>query len=112
MPRPLHLVTGTRALDTVCEHLDPWAAAALIAGAVPITLVASAAVGAPAILTEPELEELRAGELPGRAEIAERAGRSTDAHVIKIANTALVEDARTGDRLYRLAAARVLDHRP
>jgi hypothetical protein len=108
----LHMVTGTRALRTVSAHLDPPVAAALIAGAVPIMLVAYAAVGAPAILDDAALDELRQRDLPSRSEIAAQAARSTDAHVIKLANTALVEEARTGDRLYRLAAARVLDHRP
>lgn len=108
----LHMVTGARALRTVGAHLAPPLAAALIAGAVPIMTVAYAAVGAPAILDDAALDELRHRELPSRSEIAEQAARSADAHVIKLANTALVEEARTGDRLYRLAAARVVDHRP
>jgi hypothetical protein len=108
----LHLVTGARALRTVCGRLDPSVAAALIAGAVPIMLVAYAAVGAPPILGDTALDELRTAELPTRAEIAAQAARSADAHVIKLANTAVVEETRTGDRLYRVAAARVVDPRP
>ncbi|HET8930925.1 MAG TPA: questin oxidase family protein [Acidimicrobiales bacterium] len=107
----LHMVTGARALRTVVAHLAPSLAAALIAGAVPIMTVAYAAAGAPAILDDAELDELRHRDLPSRTEIAEQAARSSDAHVIKLANTALVEEARTGDLLYRLAAARVVDHR-
>lgn len=108
----LHMVTGARALRTVGEHLTPPLAAELITGAVPIMTVAYAAIGAPPILADAELDELRHRDLPSRSEIAELAARSSDAHVIKLANTALVEEARTGDLLYRLAAARVVDHRP
>jgi hypothetical protein len=104
----LHLVTGARALRAVSVHLDRDMALQLAAHTVPVLATAFAAVGAPALPGHVELDELRRIPLPDRDTIAERAVGDRDPHVIKLANVALVEEARTSDPLYRYAAARVV----
>ena len=104
----LHLVTGARALRAVTTELEPAVAASLVASTMPAMLVAFAAVGAPVLLDDTELDRLREGPLPTVELIVRRAVASPDPHVIKLANTALVEEERTSDPLYRLIAARVV----
>lgn len=55
-----------------------------------------------------QLDDVRRTPLPDASEITDRAVESTDPHVIKLANVALVEEERTGDPLYRFAAARAV----
>jgi hypothetical protein len=71
--------------------------------------VAYAAIGAPPLLGSDRLDDLRRLPLPSADAIAERAIADLDPHVVKLSNVALVEEARTGDPLYRYAAARVVD---
>jgi hypothetical protein len=104
----LHLVTGARALRTVCAWVDDDTARHLAAHAARVMAVAYAAVGAPPLPIPADLEALRRVDLPTRSAIAERAIRDHDPHVIKLANVALVEEERTGDALYRYSAARVV----
>jgi len=105
----LHLVTGARALRTVAAWLDPATAQRVAAAAVGPMVVGYAAVGAPALLAADELAAIRALELPSAAAIAERAIGDPDVHVIKLVNAALAEEQRTGDLLYRYAAARAVN---
>jgi hypothetical protein len=104
----LHMVTGARALRAVSAVLDDDVARQLATHAVPVMAVGYAAVGAPPLLGRDELDAIRRMELPERDAIAERAVEDPDPHVIKLANVALVEEARTSDPLYRYAAARVV----
>src|SRR5690606_11841817 len=104
----LHLVTGARALRVVTRHVEPDTARALVANALPAVAVGYAAVGAPQLLDGDALHELRSRELPDAARIAAAAIDSPDPHVIKLANVALAEEARSGDPLYRYLAARVV----
>lgn len=104
----LHMVTGARALRAVSAWVDDDTARQLVAHAVPAMAVAYAAVGAPPVLTASELDAVRRSPLPSRDAIAERAIHDHDPHVVKLANVALVEEARTGDPLYRHSAARVV----
>lgn len=55
---------------------------------------------------EGELDRLRGRTGPGWPEIARAAVASGDHHVQKLAHAARVEEAATGDRLYRWLAAR------
>jgi hypothetical protein len=104
----LHLVTGARAVRAVSDRLDDDAALRLAAHTVPVMAVAYAAVGAPPLPTPGHLDALRRSTLPSRDDIAERAIADHDPHVVKLANVALVEEARTDDPLYRYNAARVV----
>jgi hypothetical protein len=104
----LHLVTGARALRAVTPYVEHDVAVQLVASAATVMAVAYAAVGAPALLSEGDLDAIRHAHLPDRNAIAERAIADDDPHVIKLANVALVEEARTSDLLYRYAAARVV----
>jgi hypothetical protein len=104
----LHLVTGARALRTVIPHVDHEVGIQLAAHSAVVMAVAYAAVGAPALLTEADLDAIRLSDLPNRSAIASRAIADDDPHVIKLANVALVEEMRTSDPLYRFAAARVV----
>jgi hypothetical protein len=104
----LHLVTGARALRAISAWVDDDVARRLAAHALPAMAVAYAAVGAPTPLARAELDAVRHAPLPSREAIAERAIRDHDPHVVKLANVALVEEARTGDLLYRHSAARVV----
>jgi hypothetical protein len=108
----LHMVTGARALRTVAGWLDEDDAAALVAHAVPVMAVAFVAAGAVPLLPASDLDELRSTPLPARAPIAARAVADHDPHVIKLAEVALAEEARTGDPLYRYLAARVVGLAP
>jgi hypothetical protein len=105
----LHLVTGARAVRAVAAAVDDDVALALVASTARAMTVAYAAVGAPPLLGDVELDELRHRALPSAEAIAERAIADLDPHVVKLANVALVEEARTGDPLYRYVAARVVD---
>ena len=104
----LHLVTGARAIRTVSDWVDPGTARRLAAHTVPAMAIAYAAVGAPPLLSPDAVDALRRSPLPTSEHIAERAISDRDPHVIKLANAALVEEARTGDPLYRYSAARVV----
>lgn len=104
----LHLVTGARALRVVSGWVDEATSLALAANAVPAMAVAYAAVAAPPLLTDAELERRRRLDLPDGVDIAAEATRSLDPHVIKLANVALAEEQRSGDQLYRYVAARVV----
>lgn len=104
----LHLVTGARAIRVVSEWLSDDVAAHLAAHALPVMAVAYAAVGAPPLLGQTELDALRLGRLPSRERIAERAIGDGDPHVIKLADVALAEEERTSDPLYRVAAGRIV----
>lgn len=104
----LHLVTGARAVRVLGDWLDADAMQHLVASTVPAMAVGYAAVGAPPLLGPAELDDLRRSSLPSRQEIAERAVHDHDPHVVKLADVALVEEERTGDPLYRRAAARVV----
>lgn len=104
----LHLVTGARALRAVIPYLEQSVAAQLVASAASVMAVAYAAVGAPALLSDADLDAIRHTDLPDRDAIAERAIADRDPHVIKLANVALVEETRTADLLYRYAGARVV----
>lgn len=104
----LHLVTGARAVRTVAGVLDDATAARLVAHTVPVLLVAYAAIGAPTLLDADETDALRRSNLPTRTTIEVRAVADDDPHVIKLANVALAEERRSGDRLYRYVAARVV----
>lgn len=105
----LHLVTGARALERVSRLVDPATTHQMVAAAAQAMVLAYAASGAPRLLTVAELEGLRRLSLPSVAEVEARAVVSSDAHVVKLANVALVEERRTGDPLYRYVAARVVD---
>ena len=70
--------------------------------------IAYAAVGAPPLLSPDAVEAVRRSALPTREHIAERAINDRDPHVIKLANVGLAEETRTGDPLYRYAAARAV----
>jgi hypothetical protein len=105
----LHLVTGARALRKVGEYVDAEVALQLAGSAAMVMAVGYAAVGAPPLLSESQLDAIRASDLPDRASIEQRAIADADPHVIKLANVALVEEQRTGDPLYRYAAARVVE---
>lgn len=108
----LHLVTGARALRTVAGWLDEDDAAALVAHAVPMVAVAHVAAGAVPLLPAADVDHLRSAPQPGRDRIAARAIADHDPHVIKLAEVALAEEARTGDPLYRYVAARVVGLAP
>lgn len=104
----LHLVTGARALRRVSEVLDDELATRLAGHALPVVATAYAAVGAPPLPGADELDELRRSPLPSREQVVARAVVDRDPHVIKLAEAALAEEARTGDPLYRFGAARVV----
>jgi hypothetical protein len=104
----LHVVTGSRAVRAVAAVVDETTAVNLVGHSLFDALVVYAAVGAPHLLDARELDDVRRHPLPSPAEIAERAIHDTDPHVIKLANVALVEEERTGDPLYRFAAAHVV----
>lgn len=104
----LHLVTGARAVRRIAELLDPETADRLAAASLEVAAVGYAAVGAPPLLGEEQLDEIRHATLPDRADIEARAVADDDPHVIKLANVALVEEVRTGEPLYRFIAARVV----
>ncbi len=104
----LHVVTGSRAVRAVAAVVDERTAVNLAGHALFDALVVYAAAGAPPLLDERELAQIRRHPLPTRDEIAERAVHDRDPHVIKLANVALVEEERTGDLLYRFAAAHVV----
>lgn len=104
----LHMVTGSRALRVVSGWVDDHTARVLAERALTVSAVAYAVVGAPPLLDVDELDRLRQLELPAPEEIVSSAVTSPDPHVVKLANVALTEEGRTGDRLYRLAAARVV----
>ncbi|MDQ2648981.1 MAG: questin oxidase family protein [Actinomycetota bacterium] len=104
----LHLVTGARAVRAVANVVDEDTARRLAAATVPVMAIAYAAVGAPRLLDGDHLDELRRHPLPAGEAIAARAVVARDPHMIKLANVALVEAARTGDPLYRFLAARVV----
>ena len=108
----LHLVTGARAIRAVAALLDSADGERLAASAVPAMAVGYAAVGAPALLAPADLDTVRRAPVPTRETIAERAVTEHDPHVIKLANVALVEEQRTGDPLYRYAAARAVGLAP
>lgn len=104
----LHLVTGARALRAVIPHVEHDVAAQLVASAAAVMAVAYAAIGAPALMSDADLDAIRHSDLPDRDAIAQRAIADHDPHVVKLANVALVEEARTSDPLYRYAGARVV----
>lgn len=104
----LHLVTGARAVRTLSAWLDEATALRLAAATVPVMATAYAAVGAPPLLDAAALEAVRQVPLPSRAHIASLAIADHDPHVIKLADVALAEEHRTGDPLYRYAAAQVV----
>lgn len=104
----LHLVTGARAMRTVSGWVDHDTARRLAAAALPVMAVAYAAVGAPPLLGPDATDAIRHLSLPSRDQIAELAIADRDPHVIKLAEVALAEEARTADPLYRFAAARVV----
>lgn len=104
----LHLVTGARAVRTLSGWLDAEVAARLAAATLPVMAVAYAATGAPPLLDPGAVDALLTGSLPSRARIAELAIANRDPHVIKLAEAALAEEARTADARYRYAAARVV----
>jgi hypothetical protein len=104
----LHLVTGARAVRTVSEWVDTDTARRLAAHTLPAMAIAYAAAGAPPLLSPDALDALRQSPLPTREHIAELAISDRDPHVIKLANVALAEEARTGDALYRYSAARAV----
>lgn len=108
----LHCVTGARALQRVSQVLDEADARPLAAAASVAMAVAYVIAGAPPLPDRAALDHLRAGPLPAAAEVTERAIASRDPHVIKLANVALVEEARTGDPLYRVVGARVVGLAP
>lgn len=105
----LHMVTGARAVRAVSDWIDAAAADRLASSSAIVMAVAFAAVGAPALLDADEVAAVRGLPLPRRDAITERAIHDRDPHVVKLANVALVEEARTGDPLYRFIAARVVD---
>jgi hypothetical protein len=105
----LHLVTGARAVRAVAGWVDDDVARQLAAHTAQAMAVAYAAIGAPPLLGSDRLDDLRRLPLPSADAIAERAIADLDPHVVKLSNVALVEEARTGDPLYRYAAARVVD---
>jgi hypothetical protein len=103
----LHLVTGARAVRAVAGWLDDHTAAELLAWTAHAMVVAYGAVGAPPLLDPARLDAVRSLPMPSAAAIAASAIADLDPHVVKLVNVALVEEARTGDPLYRYAAARV-----
>lgn len=103
----LHLVTGARAVRAVAGWLDDDAAAELLAWTAHAMVVAYAAVGAPPLLDSARLDALRMLPMPATERITAHAIDDLDPHVVKLVNVALAEEARTGDPLYRYAAARV-----
>ena len=103
----LHLVTGARAVRAVAARLDDDTAAELLAWTAHAMVVAYAAVGAPPLLDSARLDAIRTMPMPTREAIGAHAIADLDPHVVKLVNVALVEEARTGDPLYRYAAARV-----
>lgn len=104
----LHMVTGTRALLRIADGLDPDTVRRMTRHAALEMMVVYAVAGAPPLPSQTVLDALRRGELPSADTIAERAIADHDPHVIKLANVALVEEARTGDPLYRLIAGRAV----
>lgn len=104
----LHLVTGARAVRAVSAWLDPADAQRLAEHAAAAMAVGYAVIGAPPLLDPDQLDAVRALDLPDVDEIAAWAVADHDPHVIKLANAALVEERRTGDALYRFAAARAV----
>lgn len=104
----LHLVTGARAVRAVAAWIDDDSARQLAAHAAQAMAVVHGAVGAPPLVDRDRLDELRRLPLPSDEAIAERAIADLDPHVVKLSNVALVEAERTGDALYRYAAARVV----
>ena len=103
----LHLVTGARAVRAVAAWLDDDTAAELLAWTAHAMVVAYAAVGAPPLLDSARLGTIRMLPMPTPDAITVHAIDDLDPHVVKLVNVALVEEARTGDPLYRYAAARV-----
>jgi hypothetical protein len=63
-------------------------------------------IGMPVLPGPEDLAAMRATEAPDWPEIKERACLSDDEHDISLAFSASEEEARTGDRLYRVVAAR------
>ncbi|MFP4513196.1 MAG: hypothetical protein ACLFRV_09665 [Acidimicrobiales bacterium] len=104
----LHLVTGARALRVVSGWVDADTARLLAERALTAMAVGYAVVGAPPMLDPTELDRLRGSALPDRDAVLEHAIGSPDPHVVKLANVAMAEEARTGDLLYRVLAARVV----
>lgn len=104
----LHMVTGARAVRTVAQVLEAPAADDLLRHTAVAMTVALAAVGAPRPLGDGALDVRRSAALPARTEVAASAIASADPHVVKLTNVALVEEARTGDLLYRDLAARAV----
>ncbi len=104
----LHLVTGAQAVRAIAEVLDAADATALAGHTARTMAVAYAAVGAPRLIDPAQLDALRSAPWPQPEVIAARAIVDLDPHVVKLADVALVEDARTGDAGYRFLAARVV----
>jgi len=102
----LHMVTSACALRALTAWLDDATATRLIASTARAMVVTYAATGAAPLLDARELDAVRSARLPSVDQIAEAAIADPDPHVIKLANVGLVEEARTGDELYRFAAAR------
>ena len=103
----LHLVTGARAVRAVASVLDDDTAAELFSWTAHAMVVAYAAVGAPPLLDSTRLDAIRMLPMPTPETITAHAIDDLDPHVVKLVNVALVEEARTGDPLYRYVAARV-----
>lgn len=104
----LHLVTGARAVRAIAAVVDADTAQVLVVHTARAMAVVHAAIGAPALLDEDALARRRGSGLPSDEAIAAAAIADLDPHVVKLANVAIVEAARSGDPLYRYVAARVV----
>jgi hypothetical protein len=99
----LHLVTGTRAVRALVPLLGTGDRARL-------SLRTAQAVAAVAVVllhgSGPVAERPATGTTRGWGEIGRAAIATHDPHVVKLAYAAQLEEAATGDRRYRSAAAR------
>jgi hypothetical protein len=102
----LHLVTGTRAIRAVSALADDDTARELRQRAAEAIAVLWLSFGAPRPADDASLDLARHGPAPDWSTIGRAAIASGDAHVVKLVYAAHLEEAATGDPLYRSIAAR------
>ncbi|MFN7150741.1 MAG: hypothetical protein ACK4V6_14850, partial [Microthrixaceae bacterium] len=102
----LHLVTGTRAIRAVGALADDDTARELRHRTAEAIAVLWLSFGAPRPADDATLDRVRRRPTPGWDTIGRAAIGSGDAHVVKLVYAARMEEATTGDPLYRSLAAR------
>jgi hypothetical protein len=102
----LHLVTGTRAIRAVGALADDDTAQELRHRTAEAIAVLWLSFGAPRPVDDASLDEVRRRPTADWSAIGRAAIASGDAHVVKLVYAARLEEAATGDPLYRALAAR------